>query len=85
MKNKNGIDYGELSNSDISNLDKKAYSDYYNKNFSYSELEYESIIEIDDGEPLSYNEWYDNITIHQKYINIYLRKQKLIKINKSCN
>lgn len=86
MANINDIDYGDLIFSKRHEIDKKAYSKYYNDNFN-SKLE----VDFDDYggfivEPvstlLSYNAWYDS-PLHKKYVLPLLRKMKLEKIKKS--
>jgi len=80
----NGIDYGDLIFSKRHELDKLAYSIYYNSCF-------DEIVDVDDiGDvimitpPLSFNNWYGS-EFHKKYIAILLRKKKLEKINKNEN
>lgn len=78
MKN---IDYGNLIFSKRIELDKMAYSKYYNdyKNIIIEDKD-EIIIEDIEDDPLTFNEWYGT-KYHKKYITPLLRKIKLEKIN----
>ena len=69
MKTKSGIkDYENLSYNIQRYLDQKAYSKYYSDYFENDKL-------------LTFNSWYGT-NIHEKYINLILRKYKLKKIKK---
>ena len=78
----NGIDYGDLIFSKRHELDKLAYSKYYN-NF-FDQIIYDTddglVIEIvEEDAPLTFNEWYGT-ELHERYVNIVLRKRKIEKI-----
>lgn len=62
------IDYGEIPFSEQRKLDQLAYAKYYDGC-------------IFDETVLTFNGWYGT-DLHQKYIQIYLRKEKLDKIKK---
>ena len=72
MKNNSEINvpfYDNLPFSVQRKLDQKAYSKYFNDNF-------------DEKCTLTFNSWFGTI-YHQKYINVLLRKYKLIEIKKN--
>ena len=67
------IDYGDIIFSKRHEIDKKAYSKYYDENYNINSNLY------------TFNGFYGT-ELHKKYANIILRKQKLEKlydINKS--
>lgn len=63
------IDYGGLIFSKRSEIDKQAYSKYYDDYYNKTEQMY------------TFNSFYGT-ELHKKYANIILRKNKLEKINK---
>lgn len=68
MKTEAGINYQSLPFTIQRELDQKAYSKYYDEN-------YDTDLEI-----LSFNSWYGT-KYHEKYLNFFLRKYKLQKLN----
>jgi len=59
------LDYGDLIFSERYKLDQKSYTAYYMHT---------------EKSPLTFNKWYGTDS-HKKYLNIFLRKLKLEKIN----
>ena len=74
------VDYGSsLSMKEEFDIDLKAYSKY----FSDSDFN-DGFICIIDFDKLSFNDWYGSQE-HQRYVNIFMRKKKLEKINKKAD
>lgn len=77
------IDYGDLIFSKRLELDKKAYAKYYNDYFDKSEFDEGYASVMADG-PLTFNSWYGS-DLHKRYVQLFLRKQKLKKIDQNKN
>ena len=85
-------DYSKLSFEEQRKIDQKAYSRYYGDFFKdYHKPAYIDDFLIDEdavsarefvSNLLSFNSWYGT-SLHEKYVQIYLRKQKLQKIEKA--
>jgi len=70
MKNESGINaYKDLPFGVQRKLDQKAYSKYFSDRF-------------DESEVLTFNSWYGT-KYHETYVNMFLRKYKLEKIEKT--
>ena len=73
----NGLDYGSLNCFERFEIDKKAYSKYYDDYFDIKNNEENWYDQL-----LTYNKWYGT-ELHKKYVTPLLRKMKLEKIEES--
>jgi hypothetical protein len=78
------IDYGvPLSDTEKLAVDLKSYRKYFSDS-QYNEEDSDDTIYIIDFDKLSFNDWYGSQE-HQRYVNIFMRKKKLEKINKKAD
>ena len=78
--------YGDMPFSKQREIDKKAFSKYYNDCF-YDDSEDSFITKLSSPTktpPLTFNSFYGT-EIHLKYIRIFLRKEKIKEINKKAD
>lgn len=71
------IIYGDLPVNERTKLNTKAYSDYYSSCFEEDDFGF--AVEIRNP-ALTFNQWFGT-DIHKRFLNPYLRKLKLDKIN----